>query len=42
VSQLEARVDALEKLEFATEKFAEINGYGTSAGSALWAASSSE
>jgi L-glyceraldehyde 3-phosphate reductase len=42
VSQLEANVAALERLEFTAEELAEIDRYATESGINLWAASSGE
>ena len=42
VSQLEANVAALGKLELAAEELAEIDRYATDSGINLWATSSSE
>jgi L-glyceraldehyde 3-phosphate reductase len=42
VTQLEANVAALERLDFTAEELAEIDRYATDSGINLWAASSSE
>ena len=42
VRQLEANVDALDKLDFTAEELAEIDRYATESAINIWARSSSE